>query len=47
MIILLHSFSDYRVLIAKKYLNIYKKYNHRIINELKYIILIHRVVYKK
>jgi hypothetical protein len=41
---LLHSIDDYMILTVKKYLKIYKKYDHRIINELKYIISVKRVV---
>jgi hypothetical protein len=32
---------------SKKYLKIYKKYDHVTINKFMYIILTHRVVYKK
>jgi hypothetical protein len=41
---LLHFFSDYMILTAKKYLNIYKKYDYEIINEFKYILSTQRVV---
>jgi hypothetical protein len=43
IIILLHSLSDYMVLTVKRYLKIYKKYDHGTINKLKYIILAQRV----
>jgi hypothetical protein len=32
------------ILSVKKYLKIYKKYDHKIINEFNYIISIHRVI---
>jgi hypothetical protein len=44
MTTLLHSLSDYKILIVKKYLKIYKKYDHKIINELNYIVSVQRVV---
>jgi hypothetical protein len=44
MTTLLHFLSDYRILIVKRCSKIYRKYDHKIINELKYIILIEIVV---
>jgi hypothetical protein len=41
---LLHSLDDYKVLLVKRCLKIYKKYNDEIINELKYIISVQRAV---
>jgi hypothetical protein len=40
MTTLLYSLGDYRILIIKKYLKTYKKYDYETINELKYIILV-------
>jgi hypothetical protein len=44
MTALLHSLGDYMVLTTKKCIEIYKKYDHKIINKGKYIILAQRVV---
>jgi hypothetical protein len=44
MVTLLYFFTDYMILTVKKYLKIYKKYKHKIINEFKYIFLTQRVI---
>jgi hypothetical protein len=45
MTTLLHSISDYMILTIKIFKNIYyKKYDYKIINEFKYILVIQRMI---